>query len=458
MEKEFHWLHFIGIKGVGMSALAIVAKGMGYKVTGSDVAEEFITDSSLTEAGVEIQPSFVASHIIPDIDIVILGAAFGEDNPELKRAKKLNLPIWTYSELLGFLSGMKKTLAVAGTHGKTTTSSILAFLLYKANLKPSWVIGTGHVTGLPSHGMAGEGDYFVTEADDYKRATDDPTPKFLDLTPYGAIITSIEHDHPDLYPTLKDCVQAFRQFIGKVVPDGFLVVNGDDRNITLLMEEFPKRDVITYGFDDDVDYQIIEEGDTFQLLHEKEKIGPFELQLPGMHNRYNAAAAIVIALRCGVNPEEIAAILPQFESVERRYQILGEKGGVTVIDDYAHHPTAIQYTLETAKKQFSDRPIWCVFQPHTYSRTKALLHEFGMAFGSADMVILTDIFASAREKDVTVTIEELKYEVDKHHTHVEVVKKAELLAYLKQHLPINAVLLTMGAGDIYKIGKAIIES
>lgn len=451
-------VHFIGIKGVGMSALAIVAQGMGYRVTGSDVAEEFITDTSLKSARINVYEGFDANHIQSDLDLVVVGAAFGEDNPEMKAAQEKSLPIVTYSEFLGRLTENKRTIAIAGTHGKTTTTSILAFLLYHAGLAPSWVIGTGHVTGLPSHGYAGQGKYFVTEADDYKRANDDPTPKFLDLSPSIAIITSIEHDHPDLYPTLEDCINAFRRFIRQVIPNGLAIVNGDDPNVKKLIAEFTDLTFITYGFHQLNDYRIVplerkDNQNTWFKLQGEEELGPFILPLPGWHNLMNASAAIIAAMKASVTQSSIRELLPKFENVERRFQVLGSIGGRVIIDDYAHHPTAVRAALAAAKEQYPGKPIWCLFQSHTFSRTKALLPEFGRAFLDANRVIVTDIFGSARENEVSITGEILKDEIAKHHQDVTFVAKENLGEFLKLELPSEVVLITMGAGDIYKVGR-----
>ncbi len=450
-------IHFIGIKGVGMSALAIVAQGLGYQVSGSDVAEQFITDGPLAEAQITVYQEFAAEHITDDLEAVIVGAAYGQNNPEVAAAVTHRLPQYTYSEFLGLLSSPKKTLAVAGTHGKTTTTSILSYLLYHAGWQPSYVIGTGHVTGLPAHGQAGNGEFFVTEADDYKRAPDDSRPKFLDLQPYGAIITSIEHDHPDMYPTLQDCITAFEQFTGRVRENGFLVVNGDDKNIEAIIRRHPEHRFITYGFDHNNIYKIEDyssNGRTITKLYkEGVELGQLETQLPGTHNQMNATAAVLTALEIGLDLETITKLLPKVGSVERRYQLVGTKGNQIVIDDYAHHPTAVSVTLQTARKQYTDRPIWCLFQSHTYSRTKALLDEFGQAFGDADVVIITDIFASARESEILVTTEQLVAAVKAHHPRTVYVPFAQLVEYLQAYLPPNGLLITMGAGDIYKVGR-----
>ncbi len=457
-------IYFIGIKGVGMSALAIVAKGKGYTVLGSDVAEEFITDKSLADNQISVNQGFAAEHITGVIDQVIVGASISDTNPELVAAKSLQLPCLTYSEFLGYLAGQQKTIAVAGTHGKTTTTALVSYLLQKAGFDPSYIIGTGSVVGLANHGQAGRGDYFITEADDYKRAVNDPQPKFLDLSPYAAIITSIEHDHPDLYPSLRDCLEAFYQFTLKVSSAGFIVVSSDDPTIKKLRSRIADRRFISYGFEASADYQIklsrtkLGEKPRFRLLHEGQALGLFQLQLVGEHNIYNAAAAIVMALELGVSLETIVNHLPNFVGLERRFQILGTVGQRIIIDDYAHHPTAISSTIAAAKQQYKHYPIWVFFQPHTYSRTKALLKEFGQAFGQADRVIITDIFASARETVVTIDAQTLVTEIGQHHNNVSYVPKSGLADFIKDKTPEHAIILLMGAGDIYKIGRNYVNS
>ncbi len=449
-------LYFIGIKGVGMSALALVAKGMGYHVRGSDVAEVFITDASLRAADIEVFHGFSADHLMPNPDTVVVGAAYGEDNPEVAAAVAAQLKLTSYSECLAALASQQKTLAVAGTHGKTTTTALLSFLLYKAAWQPSFVIGTGEVTGLPAHGYAGRGDYFVAEADDYKRSPTDRRPKFLDLNPYAAIITSIEHDHPDIYPSLADCAEAFYEFACRVAAAGFLVINADDPELQKLKGRLPGHRFIGYGFASGADYQILLEEHGFRLQDASQSYGPFRLALPGRHNLANAAAAVVMALTLGMAEALIVKIIPDFQTVQRRYQLIGQFGQVPEIDDYAHHPTSVRRTLETARAQYPNRPIWCLFQPHTYSRTAALLQEFGTAFGAADTVIVTDIFASAREQSATISAPTLVSEIGRHHPHVHYVAKTALLTYLRDHLPPRAVLLTLGAGDIYKTGLDLV--
>ncbi len=453
-------VHFIGIKGVGMSALGLVMHGLGYHVTGSDVASSYgDTGTLLSDAGI-ISNDFDASVVTPDIDQIVLGTSFGSDNPELAKARELELPIVTYSEMLQKITADKKLIAVSGTHGKTTTTSLLTYLLKNAGLDPSWIIGTTHVSGLPAHGGSGASNLFVLEADEYKKAADDPTPKFLDYTPYGLIVNNIEHDHPDVYPTFAEFKEAFAKLITKVNPEGVIVANGDDKNVLDILPD-GNRNIKTFGFGEGNDYHIeIDPRDNaFRLYHAHLPLGPFNLQLRGTHNFYNAAAAVTMALALGATEDSIKQCLPHFTNVERRYQTLGNMAnGTIVIDDYAHHPSAITTTLETAKKDYPGKELWVTFRAHTYSRTKTLLAEFAQAFGPADVVIITDIFASAREKEVTITGQELADQIGQHHPDVRFVPEAELQDYLAQNTPADAVLIVMGASNINEIGEALVKN
>lgn len=452
-------IHFIGIKGVGMSALALVLHGLGYKVTGSDSSSSYGETGTLLEtAGIPCS-NFDAANITEGIETIILGTSFGSDNPEVARANELNLPIQTYSEALQDLTETKKLIAVSGTHGKTTTTSLLTYILRQAGLDPSWVIGTTEISGLPAHGGSGASDLFVLEADEYKKAANDPTPKFLDYTPYGLIINNIEHDHPDVYPTFAEFVSAFERLVAKVKPEGVIVANGDDQSILEVLREY-HRHVKTYGFDISNDYQIDVDPDSnkFTLRTLTDTFGPFELQLRGKHNFYNAAAAVVMALALGATEDSIIQSLPNFSTVERRYQILGiTTNDIIVIDDYAHHPTAIQTTLQTAKNDYPDRELWVVFQAHTYTRTVTLLDDFATAFSAADKVIITDIFASARETEVLITGQQLTEVIAHHHANTQFVPYEQLESFLSESLPPHSVVIVMGATKINEIGNALVD-
>lgn len=449
-----------------MSALALIAKQLGFKVTGSDSGETFITDAPLIAAGIIPLIGFKPEHLSSSVDLVVIGAAYGRDNVEVVSARAKGILMWCYSQFLAYLAQGKKTIAVAGTHGKTTTTAILTYLLYHAKMNPSYVIGTGSVAGLPAHGGAGTGDYFVTEADDYKRTPTDNTPKFLDLSPFAAIITSIEHDHPDIYASVRDVVEAFYNLTLLVPADGFLVVNNDDLNVRKVMARLADRQFITYGLNEGATYRLkpvrTKAADPlkFRLLSQSDSFGPFSLSLYGQHNLYNAAAAVVMAMELGVAGKTIQKLLPNFTAVLRRYQLVGTVGGQVVIDDYAHHPTSVALTLEAARKQYGRRPIWCFFQSHTFSRTNSLLKDFATAFTLADQVIVTDIFASARETNNEVDklsgTRKLVDEIAKHHGAVRYVPMDQLLSTMEREVPQDAIIITMGAGDIYKVGHAYV--
>lgn len=451
-------VHFIGIKGVGMSALALVMHGLGYTVSGSDVPNSYGRTGELLEAAGIPTNDFSPDVITPAIDLVVLGTSFGTSNPELLKATELNVTILPYSEALQQLTQTKKLIAVSGTHGKTTTTSLLAYLLMSSKLSPSWIIGTTEISGLPAHGGAGESDWFVLEADEYKKASDDLTPKFLDYTPYGLLINNIEHDHPDVYPTLESFKAAFTKLTHRVRADGFIVANGDDENVMDVLRAYNNK-TLTFGFKADNTYQIDYDHNTnsFFLHTKSEQFGPFKLQLRGQHNIYNAAGAAVMALEIGVKESQITASLPNFTTVERRYQLLGiTKNNSVVIDDYAHHPTAVAATLKTAKQDYPNRKLWVAFQPHTYSRTRTLLDEFARCFEAADTVLITDIFASARENEVTITAEEVVKNISLHHPNATYVPYDQLESYADQHLPPNSVLIVMGATKINEIGQNLV--
>lgn len=442
-----------------MSALALVLHGRGERVTGSDVANAYGRTGQLLDAAGIVSGPFRSEAINNNIDYVVVGASFGSDNVEVSRAQTLGIKVYTLSEVLHHITANKRLVAVAGTHGKTTTTSLLTYLLRAGELDPSWLIGTTEISGLPAHGGAGQGDLFVVEADEYKKAADDPTPKFLDYAPFGLVLTNIEHDHPDIYPTMADFRQAFERLVALVRPDGLIVANGDDPTVLAVLRDY-HRHVRLFGFDASNDFRLTMETDLpgFSLATADHFFGPFALQLPGRHNHYNAAAAAAMALSLGLREATIKEALPQFSTVERRFQILGTTSqNVLVIDDYAHHPTAISATLQTAKALYPNRPLWVAFQSHTYSRTKALLADFARAFGAADHVIVTDIFASAREREVLITGEELAAAIGQNQSSVEFVVYEDLPIFLAKNTPPGAVLIVMGASKINEIGQMLVR-
>ncbi|MDP3993116.1 MAG: UDP-N-acetylmuramate--L-alanine ligase [bacterium] len=454
-------LHFIGIKGMGMSGLAIMAKELGYVVTGSDTTEEFPTDEILRQSQITVSDGFDANNL-KDKPRIVLSAAFGMENPEVKEAKKLRLEVKTFSEILGEMMAKFEGIGVAGVHGKTTTSALLAFILQEAGFAPSYMIGAPYVPGLPANGHIGQGKYFIVESDEYKKSEDNNEPKFLDYPMKHVVITSIELDHPDIYQTAEDIYRAFYRLSVKIPRDGTIIACIDWPLVRRLVSRRVDRPCLTYGLDASAQFQVIDikEGEmtTFNILHQEKKIGPFTTKLAGVHNALNATAAIITARHLGVTESVITRALRKFVGPMRRFQVLGEYNGATIIDDYAHHPTAVAAVIDAARKRYPTKNIVVVFQPHTYSRTGKLLNEFAQSLLGADKLVLLNIFASAREKSGYVSIEDLikvltplKPDLEYRPTTSEVAK------FLAGFIDEKDVVLLLGAGDVYKVYGQLIK-
>lgn len=472
MKKAKH-IHFIGIKGVGMTALALLAKEAKIRVSGSDVEEKFLTDEVLKKAGITFKTSFSPENIQGNPDLVVVtGAHGGLDNPEAQEAQKRGLKVVSQGEAVGiFMEGSILGrvnligISVAGSHGKTTTTSMIAFLLTKAGLDPSFVSGCAGISGLEGPGYCGKGKYFIAEADEYATFPQtDKTPKFLWQNPKLAVITNIEYDHPDIFDNLTQIKEAFGQLIQKLPQDGILVTSTDSPTVKSLFEKFGG-EKISFGFGPTCDWQITRvsfgEGKTwFWAKHKNLDLGKFTLSVPGKHNALNALAAIVVGVSLGIPIEKIRQILPSFLGTKRRFELIGEIRSVELYDDYAHHPTEITATLKAAKEWFPGKRIIAVFQPHTYSRTKALFDEFARCFSVADQTLLIDIYPSAREEiDPTISSKLLAIEVGKHHHNVSYFPgKKEVMEYLGKIVRPNDIILTMGAGDVFSWHQDIIKT
>lgn len=459
-------VHFVGIKGVGMTPLALIAKGAGFSVTGSDIAEEFITDEALKRAGITPYVGFSTDHIAsPDL-VITTGAHGGFDNPEVKEAKARGIEVLTAGEAVGlFMNGAifgkkYKGVSVAGTHGKTTTTAMLATIMRESGYDPSFVIGTGNVGSLGAPGNFGKGNFFIAEADEY--ATEpkhDKTPKFMWQHPSVAIITNIEFDHPDIYSSLEDVKSAFTAFIKQMPTNGVLIVCGDDhevRNVTKGLD----RKVITYGFNPENNYvlervHISGEQTFFWVKGYGASLGEFAIRVAGDHNALNALGAIIGALELGVPLEKVKKSLPAFRGSQRRLEFIGDlQTGAKMYDDYAHHPTEIKKTLGALRRQYPNKKIVCVFQPHTYSRTKMLFNEFAQAFDEVNTIVITDIYASLREEyDPSVSSKHLVEAIKRYHSGVFYVSNIiDVVQYINQNrFRSDTIVVTMGAGDIYKI-------
>lgn len=451
-------IYFIGIKGVAMSGLAVICRQRGMAVFGSDVSEKFITDKILADHDIEVYENFSADNLNINPDLVVIGASWGPDHVEVSEANKRGMPHLTDSELRGILSREKKTIAVTGVHGKTTTTALIANIFRQAGLDPSFLIGTGQVPDLGSNAAWSVGKHFVVEGDEYIRAKDDNVSKFLDLDPAISIITSLEWEHVDVFPTLGVLEESFAKLIDKT---GDLVVAcGDWPSIKKIIANH--ENVVTYGLDQGNLYiarDIIHQFDktTFKLFKLDQEIGRFETGLFGVHNVLNCCAAIIVGLNEGIGLEQIKIGLADFKGAERRFDV-SEQNDIVFIDDYGHHPTEIKTTLEAVRHRYPDRQIWCVFQPHMVSRTKALLDDFVRSFGAADKVIFADIFASAREQSQDFTSRHLTEATKKNHPDVLYLGDLnETIDYLKNTLRPGMVLVTMGAGDVYRVRDKLLQ-
>jgi len=444
-------IHLIGIGGAGLSAIARVLLGRGYQISGSDRNPPSGLDD-LKEAGVRIFEGHRAENV-HGADLVLASSAVPDDNVEIQEARRLGIPVMRRREFLGLLTEGYRTIAVAGTHGKTTTTAMIAFILKEAGMSPTFIVG-GEMWNLGTNAGVGEGTYFVIEADEYDHT-------FLGLNPYVAVVTAIEMDHPDCYPTLGDMLGAFRQFLARVSSDGLILGCGDEENVREVMSGSYEARVISYGLDGENKWRAVgvrpnrKGGNDFVVVNRDREWGPFSLGIPGLHNVKNALAAIAASYHLGVEPAQAGGILARFRGVRRRFEVKGEAGGVLVIDDYAHHPTEIKATLAAVRERYPDREIWAVFQPHTYSRTLALLEQFAASFDEAHHVIVSDIYAARERDDLGVKARDI-VDIMQHPDARYIASLEEIADFLLANLRPGTVLVTLGAGDGYKVGERVL--
>lgn len=442
-------IHFIGIGGISMSGLAAVLLNSGFKVSGSDSKDSAIVEKLRTE-GAEIYIGHSKDNI-KDVDLVVYTAAIPSNNPEIIEAKEKNIQLMDRAEFLGhIMKGHKYNVAVSGTHGKTTCTSMLSHVTLAADLDPTILVG-GELDVIDGNFRIGNSEYFLTEACEYKRS-------FLKFFPYVGVILNIDADHLDCYKDIDDIADTFEKF-SKIIPDdGYLVGYGDDERVKNIINKADCH-TLSYGFNDDVDVtakNIVFNKmgcATFDVVRDNKTLFSLSLKVPGKHNVLNALASVCVSLIFNIKPEDIIEGLGNCKGAHKRFEYKGEKNGVTVIDDYAHHPTEIKATLNTAKK-IEHNKVYCVFQPHTYTRTKTLFDEFTHCFSDCDELVLMDIYA-AREKDTgLVSSDELGDAIRKTgvkctnvHSHDEAVE------YVKSKLTDGDLLLTVGAGDVVIVGE-----
>jgi UDP-N-acetylmuramate--alanine ligase len=462
--KTIKRIHFVGIKGVAMAALAVWAKEAGYVVTGSDTAEQFPTDDVLAKAKIDVLSDFDPRNLggrIPPGLVIYTGAHGGKDNSEVVEATALGIPTLPHGQALGLVMADDIQVSVAGSHGKTTTSAMIATVLVHAGLDASYAIGCGEIRGLGLPGHKGKKNIFVAEADEY--VTDpghDSTARFMWQSPDILVVTNVDFDHPDAYASLTEVQDAFLRLQKKQKGQKCSIINADDPASKQLLNN----NYVSYGFTAKSEFQVThvrfsEERSYFILSQRGVEIGEFMLQVPGRHNVLNAAAAALACRQLGVSWGEIKKGLLVFGGTKRRFEPVGDIGTITVIDDYAHHPQEIKATLAAAREWYPRRRIIAVFQPHTYSRTKALLSEFAHAFTQAQEVILTDIYSSARETDsLGITGKTLAEETAKVQANVYFAPDFDHVnTILREHMQVDDVILFMGAGSIYTWGKQFYE-
>ncbi|MGB5218419.1 MAG: UDP-N-acetylmuramate--L-alanine ligase [Smithella sp.] len=453
MQRKVKRIHFVGIGGIGMSGIAEVLVNLGYNVSGSDV-QPSDTTARLQKIGAKIVIGHAAENI-GNADVVVTSTAVKENNPEVVEAHRKNIPVIPRAEMLAELLKMKFSVAVSGSHGKTTTTSMVATILAQGDLDPTMVIG-GKLASIGSNARLGDGEIIVAEADESDGS-------FLKLSPTIAVITNIDREHLDYYPGITEIKDAFLKFANIVPFYGCTVVCVDNVHVQEIIPSI-KRRMITYGIETPADYSAVDikfskRKTCYTLAYKGEKLGQMELTVPGLFNVYNSLAAIAVARELNLDIATIKEGLKSFSGVQRRMEIKGRVGEITVVDDYGHHPTEIKETLAAMRQIWQDRLI-VVFQPHRYTRTKALFDEFTQAFRAVDILILNDIYPASEEPIEGINSAALGEAIRKAGPkHVEYIPSAEAtVEYLLKTVQEKDTVATIGAGSIYKIGEAFIKA
>lgn len=455
MFRQVKRIHFIGIGGIGMSGIAEVLCNLGFEVSGSDAKKSKTTDR-LEQLNIRIAEGHAAENV-QDAQVVVYSSAVREDNPEVLIAKKKGIPVIPRAEMLAELMVLKPyAVAISGTHGKTSTTSMVATILGHAGFDPTTVVG-GVVETLGSNAKLGSSEWFVTEADESDRS-------FLMLYPTIAVVTNIDKEHMESYKGMDDVVQCFTDFVNKVPFFGAAVICLDDPNVQLIIPNIKRRRV-TYGLtaQADVSAHNIKYNDSFgskfNVWKGDEVLGELALPVPGKHNIYNALAATAVALELEIPFEKIAEAFVTFKNANRRFQFKGEARGVTVVDDYGHHPTEILATLAAAKNSAGGRRTIVVFQPHRFTRTRELMDEFALAFNNADVVFVLDIYAASESPIEGITAEVLAENIKKYgHKDASYIGDIETAANLvTPRLQEGDLLITLGAGTVTRLADEILE-
>lgn len=452
---KYKRIHCLGIGGIGLSAVAEILKDNGHTVTGTDIKVSEVTEH-LESIGIKVFREHVAENV-DNVDAVVYSAAVSDENPEVVRARELGIPLFSRAEVLGMLmENYRSSIAICGTHGKTTVTSMTSLILRNAEYRPTILVG-GNLPEINGNVEIGSNDYFVTEACEYMDS-------FLNLKPSIGVILNIDSDHLDYFKDMDHIVKSFRTFVEQIGDEGTIVAYGDNPFVKDVLKDHSNK--ITYGYSESCDYyaeNIVFDDmgfPSFDICHDGNKVAELKLAVPGEHNVLNSMAAFATARHLGVDVRTIRDTLAAFGGTHRRFDFTGiTDGGVKVIDDYAHHPTECRATIAAASNVKHNR-LWIVFQPHTYTRTKALFNEFTECFTGADVLVLTDIYA-AREKDVyDISTEKLYNSMKELHPDKEIYYIGDfdrIADFIKSNAASGDMVITMGAGDVYKVGELILN-
>lgn len=440
-------VHFIGVGGIGMCGLAELLHNMGAQVTGSDASENKNT-VRLKELGIKVFKGHDEGNL-GECEVVVYSSAVREDNVEYKAARKRKIPLIRRAEALADIMNFKRGIGIAGTHGKTTTTSLTASIFLKANLDPTIVVG-GRLDVIKSTAQLGQGDWLIAEADESDGS-------FTHLTPEIVIITNIDNDHLDHYKTIENLEGAFLDFARRIPFYGAAIICGDDAGLKRVFANFGKR-CISYGLNSDNDYVLKRETDHWTVTHEGNLIGELRPAMPGQHNALNSLAAILASLQAGVTFETAAAAVAGFGGVDRRFQHKASIRGIDFYDDYGHHPTEVKAVLAGFKERFPQRRLVTVFQPHRYSRTQICWNDFLTCFKDTDVLFVLDIYPAGEAPIKGVSSENLIEQIQHPAKHLLSRKEDPTLTQVKEFLKPGDILLTLGAGDISKLGEQMTET
>ena len=440
-------IYFIGIEGAGTSALAVMYKKLGYELLGSDDGDHFYADA-LKKNKIRVFGSYSEKNLPDKIYKIVYSTCIANNNSEFQEAQKRSLEVKSYPEALAELFNKKIGIAVCGTHGKTTTTAMLAFTLDNLKFSPNAIVGS-KVIDWKGNSLTGDGDYFVIEADEYQN-------KLIHYEPWSVILTSVDYDHPDFYKTPEDYKKAFSDFVKKIPKYGNLIYYNDNRDVVDVADK-AKCSKYGYGFTDESDYIIKIKRNKlpqiFEVFCKDKSLGEFKIKFPGHHNALNATAAIALCHKLGLNMNGVREALALFRGTVRRFEKVGNKNGAILIDDYAHHPEEVKVALKTAKEIFPGKNIVTIFHPHSFTRTEALLEDFAHSFNDANELIVLDIYGSAREDSGNIHSQDLVDLVNKYNP-----RKAKYIPdidgaieRLENSIGENDVIISMGAGDVWQV-------